>query len=164
MNENYTFFWSGIFSQWYPSDFIIHNIKFNCAEQWMMYSKAILFGDHETAAKILATRNPKEQKDLGRQVKNFNPVIWDNIAQVLVYQGNMAKFTQNPKLLEFLMDTGDNTLVEASPYDKIWGIGLGEEKAKITPPDQWLGKNWLGIALTTVKNDLKKIENGVLAI
>ncbi|RWZ87234.1 MAG: NADAR family protein [Hydrotalea sp. AMD] len=159
MNENYTFFWSGIFSQWYPSQFTINGITFSCAEQWMMYSKAKLFGDEETAQQILETINPKKQKELGRQVKNFDPIIWNNIARILVYQGNYAKFSQNAVLFEQLMNTDDTTLVEASPYDQVWGIGLGEEQAKITPPNLWRGKNWLGEVLTKLKNDLRSISN-----
>lgn len=155
MYNNYTFFWSGPFSQWYPSIFTIKGIKFNCAEQFMMYSKAQLFGDTTTANEILATVSPKDQKALGRQVSNFDPVIWDNIAPTLVYLGNLAKFTQDPKLHAVLMATGDTQLVEASPYDAIWGIGLDEVAAKSVDPKDWPGTNWLGIAITQVREDLR---------
>ena len=155
VNEEYEFFWSGPFSQWYGSRFVIDGIPFVTAEQWMMFGKAKLFGDDDIAAKILLTTNPKEQKAIGRQVKNFNAKIWDDYAKTIVYEGNYAKFTQNPKLLVILMDTKYKILVEASPYDKIWGIGMGEEQAKITPANKWLGTNWLGEVLTQLRNDLK---------
>ncbi len=155
MYDNYTFFWSGPFSQWYKSSFVINGVKFNCAEQFMMYSKATLFGDTDTAAKIMQTSNPKEQKDLGRQVSNYVDPIWNNIAGVLVYQGNMAKFTQDLELHEILLATGDTLLVEASSLDAIWGIGLDEVAARSISPDEWPGKNWLGKAITQVRKDLE---------
>jgi len=153
--DNYTFFWSGPFSQWYKSSFVINGVKFNCAEQFMMYSKAMLFGDTQTADKIMRTSNPKEQKKLGRQVENFNSIIWDNIAKLLVYQGNMAKFTQDMILHEILLATGNTLLVEASPLDAIWGIGLDEVAAKSMSPAEWPGSNFLGEAITQVREDLK---------
>jgi ribA/ribD-fused uncharacterized protein len=154
-NEKYEFFWSGPFSQWYSSKFTVNGITFATAEQFMMYSKAMLFNDQEIANKILLATNPKQQKALGRQVKNFNADRWSNVAKEIVYEGNYAKFTQDPKLLVILMATGDKELVEASPFDKIWGIGLDEAKAKVTPVDQWPGSNWLGEVLTELRNDLR---------
>ena len=162
MNNKYTFFWSGPHSQWYPSEFIVNGQKFNCCEQFMMYMKARLFGDDYIAEKILDVNSPKEQKALGRQVQNFNKTIWDNIAILLVYQGNWAKYTQNPKLLETLLATGDTLLVEASPYDAIWGIGLDEIAAKETPAEQWPGTNWLGEVITQVRDDYLAITNLVV--
>ena len=153
--NNYTFFWAGPFSQWYPSKFIVEGQEFTCAEQFMMYSKAMLFGDIDAANKILHSTNPKEQKQLGRSVRNFNVDRWDAVAQSVVYTGNMEKFTQNPKLLEQLLATGETVLVEASPYDKIWGIGLTEAVAKVTPVEQWRGTNYLGKVLTRVRDDIK---------
>lgn len=154
-NNEYTFFWSGPFSQWHPSKFVIDGIQFTHAEQYMMYKKAMLFSDTETADKILKAKHPKEQKALGRQVKNFSSQEWEKNCKKFVYDGNYAKFTQNSDLMKKLMDTGDSLLVEASPYDKIWGIGLNEEDAKITPEEQWPGKNWLGEVLTNLRHDLK---------
>ena len=151
----YTFFWNGPFSQWHLSDFVVNGKKFNCAEQFMMYSKATLFGDTTTAAKIMATKSPKEQKELGRQVANFYAPIWNNIAKQLVYMGNLAKFTQSITLLETLHATRDTLLVEASPYDAIWGIGLDEVTAKDLPKEEWPGTNWLGEVLTQVRLDLE---------
>ena len=156
MNENYKFFWNGEFSQWYPSKFKdTEGRTFVTAEQYMMYYKAVTFGDTEIAKLIMETDSPMRQKALGRQVRNFDVGLWNAVAKDIVYQGNQYKFTQNSVLLDVLMSTGDKTLVEASPYDKIWGIGLNEEEAKVTPPEQWLGTNWLGEVLTKLRNDLK---------
>lgn len=154
MNEQYEFFWSGPFSQWYPSMFMIDDKTFSCAEQYMMYNKAILFNDTATAKKIMNTINPKEQKKLGRQVKDFDVKVWNNVAKDVVYQGNRAKFLQNSKLYAILMDTGMRLLVEASPYDAVWGIGLSAVAARVTPADEWPGTNWLGEVLTKVRDDL----------
>lgn len=156
MNENYHFFWNGPFSQWYPSKFKDDSgRKFITAEQYMMYHKAMVFSDIEIAEKIMKAGTPKEQKALGRQVKNFNTDTWNAVAKTIVYQGNKYKFTQNEHLLAELMSTADKLLVEASPYDRIWGIGLDELSAAITPPEQWQGTNWLGEVLTQLKNDLR---------
>lgn len=150
----YTYFWSGPFSQWHNSEFTIDGIKFCRAEQFMMWCKAKLFEDEEIAEKILKTRDAKVQKALGRKVKNFDAELWDTASWIVVYKGNFAKFTQNPKLLAALMDTAGTTLVEASPYDKIWGIGLNEAAARRTPPDQWPGDNRLGRVLTQLRDDM----------
>ena len=98
-NEKYVFFWGGPFSNWFKADFVIGGIKFNCTEQYMMYNKAMLFKDSETADEILACKNPRDHKALGRKVKNFNVDVWNKNAKRIVYDGNRAKFTQNPDLL-----------------------------------------------------------------
>lgn len=157
MNDKYTFFWRGPFSQWHPSKFEVPGFeeKFMCAEQYMMWSKAILFGDENTAELILNTNSPKAHQILGRQVKNFDLDKWNANARGIVFSGNYWKFMQNPDLLEILLKTGNTTLVEASPIDKIWGIGLDEETAKVTPSNQWKGTNWLGLTLTEVREYIK---------
>jgi ribA/ribD-fused uncharacterized protein len=152
--DNFTFFWSGPFSQWEPSFFTIGGIRYNCAEQYMMAAKAELFNDIVILSQIMKSNSPKEQKALGRQVSGFNETAWNKVARFFVYQGNYAKFTQNPDLLVQLFDTGETLLVEASPYDKVWGIGLTAEQAAITPYIEWPGKNWLGEMLTKVRNNL----------
>lgn len=157
MNDEYVFFWNGPFSQWYNSPFIANSKHFVTAEQYMMYHKALLFDDYDIADKILRTSNPKDQKALGRQVKNFDKDIWDWQARTVVYTGNYCKFTQNAKLKDILMATGNKTLVEASPYDKIWGIGLGEVDARKTPASDWPGTNWLGLELTRLRNNLREM-------
>lgn len=152
----YTYFWSGYFSQWYPSEFTIDGIKFCTAEQYMMYRKATLFGDTAIAEQVLATKNPKEQKALGRKVANFDADTWNAAAKDIVFVGNYAKFTQNKHLLLDLLATGDTLFVEASPYDAIWGIGITEDVARKTPPDEWPGTNWLGEVLTKVRNTIQE--------
>jgi hypothetical protein len=157
MLTEYNFFWSGPFSQWSKAQFTDDDgISYNCAEQYMMYKKAIFFEDYDIAEQILKEKNPRNQKSLGRKVKNFNKIKWDEIAKDVVFQGNVYKFSQNKKHYESLMKT-KGTLVEASPYDRVWGIGLSENVAKYTPPDKWPGLNWLGITLTEVREYLSKL-------
>lgn len=154
MNDKYVFFHNGPFSQWYPSKFVIDKIKYTCAEQYMMYKKALLFNDLQTANAILKTNQPKQQKALGRKVKNFNEQKWNNEAKNIVYNGNKAKFTQNKDLNKLLQETLGLILVEASPTDRIWGIGLGKDDPNRFDETKWLGKNWLGYTLTKVRIDL----------
>lgn len=158
MSEQFTFFWKteSPFSQWHPSEFTINEIKYCCAEQYMMACKAKLFNDLDALNKIMATDDPRKQKKLGRQVNNFNAEMWEQNCKSVVYDGNKAKFTQNPKLLEALLATGDTTLVEASPYDKTWGIGLSENDPLAHSRDTWQGTNWLGEILTKLRNDLRQ--------
>ena len=150
----YVFFLRGTFSNWAPSKFTLGGSQFTQNEQFMMHSKALLFNAPETAEKILATGNPKEQKALGRQVPDFNKDTWNKHARDLVYAGAWAKFEQNPKLKEELLTTSGKTLVEAASYDPVWGIGLNEVQAKGTIPAQWKGTNWLGGVLTQLREDL----------
>ncbi len=152
--NNYEFFWSGPFSQWYPSVFHCDGVKFYTAEQYMMVHKAILFKDLKMINKILKTKNPREQKALGRKVANFDANKWNNKAKEIVERGNYCKFSQNKDLKKILLDTYPKILVEASPYDKIWGIGLNEDDALRTKPENWPGTNWLGIVLTKVRNNI----------
>lgn len=152
--EKFTFFWSGPFSQWYPAEFVVNGKKFTCAEQFMMYKKAEFFGDEETAEKIMSTSDPKIQKALGRKVRGFNVDAWNENAKAFVYMGNYNKFTQNSNLLKKLFDTKGTTLVEASPYDTIWGIGLTEDNPSALDRKKWRGTNWLGEILTSLREDL----------
>ncbi len=158
--EKFTFFWrtNSPFSQWHPCKFVIDEIKFNSAEQYMMFKKALLFKDDEIAEKILASSQAPEQKALGRQVKGFDKTIWESECKNIVYDANYAKFTQNPKLKEKLLETEGTTIVEASPYDCIWGIGLGEEDPEHFDRSKWKGKNWLGEILTQVRDDIMRLE------
>ena len=144
------------FSQWYPSDFTSkEGVTFNCCEQFMMYSKAMLFGDTETAQKILKAETPREQKELGRGVKNFDKEVWEQHARDIVYEGNYYKFTQNPALWRALSDTGNKRLVEAADYDQVWGIGLRADDPDAQDPAKWKGANWLGDTLTSLRDDLE---------
>jgi ribA/ribD-fused uncharacterized protein len=122
----------------------------------MMHQKALFFGDKDTAKKIMETTSPKAQKALGRQVTPFDAGKWDGVARDVVLRGNLAKFRQNPDLLAKLLETKGTSLVEASPYDKIWGIGLKEDSPKAQNRETWNGKNWLGQVLDAARDLLEK--------
>jgi ribA/ribD-fused uncharacterized protein len=160
MNNDCLFFWGGIYSQWYKSeirdDMMFPGISFNCNEQYMMYSKAMLFKDEEVANKILSKSNPRDQKALGRTVKNFDQKIWNKKKMTIVVRANYLKFTQNNDLYEQMIRDKDKFLVEASPEDSIWGIGLSEKDAKITPRKEWPGENLLGKAIMEARNIIIK--------
>ena len=154
--SEYTFFFTEAnpFSQWYPCAFTVEGNTFNCAEQFMMHGKALLFGDTETATKILAAAHPRQHKALGRKVTPFDDAVWKRERMTIVRAGSRAKFTQNPELLAKLLATAGTLLVEASPYDKIWGIGLGATDPRAKDPAQWKGQNLLGKILTELREQL----------
>lgn len=152
----YTFFFTEAspFSQWYRCRFEAGGHAFNCAEQYMMHGKALLFDDAEVAAKILKADHPRQHKALGRKVKRFDDKVWKRERETIVMAGNRAKFTQNPELLELLLETAGTTLVEASPYDRIWGIGLAATDPRAQDSAQWRGQNLLGKILTALRDEL----------
>lgn len=151
----FEFFFAGPFSQWYFADFVVDGIKYCTAEQYMMAGKARLFKDEQTLAKILLSRYPRDQKQLGREVKNFKVDVWNAHARDIVYEGNWAKFTQNPGLRDILLKTEDRLLVEGSPTDQVWGVGLSCSDGNIQNPKNWKGTNWLGEVLTRVRDDIR---------
>jgi hypothetical protein len=151
-DKKYKFFWSGIFSNWELSTFTVDGITFNCGEQYMMFYKAFLFLNSDIAAKILESTNPKEQKSLGRQVKNFDEKLWSENRVHIMTKGLREKFLQNPKMLSYLRKYKGYEIVEASPYDRIWGIGYHEHDA-VENFDNW-GTNLLGKILTELANEL----------
>jgi ribA/ribD-fused uncharacterized protein len=155
--KNHVFFWNGIYSQWHKAPMTIDGVQYNCCEQYMMHQKALTFGDLKIAEEVLQTSNPKDQKGLGRQIKSFNKDKWDSVCLGIVYKGNLEKFRQNPDLLAELLSTGDRLLVEASPFDKIWGIGMAEEDPGVDDPANWKGLNLLGWSITLVKQQLKNL-------
>jgi len=155
-DENFTFFWGGPFSQWHICPFLIEGIQYNCSEQYMMAQKALLFKDEVSHKKIMFSLNPSSQKKYGRKVKNFDVDIWNTYAKDIVYKANYAKFTQNDYLKENLILTAGSVLVEASPYDKIWGIGLSANDPEAKNRSTWQGTNWLGEILTKVREDILK--------
>lgn len=159
--EKYEYFWQkhSVFSQWYPCTFVVGDKTYNCAEQYMMHQKAEIMGDEDSAEIIMALNNPKEIKRQGRHVKNFNQDTWESCCEAIVERGNIAKFSQNEELKQNLLLTYPKTLVEASPYDQIWGIGLSEDDPKAWNKLTWRGKNLLGEILTTVRDKLLK--NGI---
>lgn len=155
---DFEFFWgtSHPFSQWHPAEFVIDGITFNCAEQYMMYRKAKLFCDEEIAEQILQAKKPSVQKELGRLVQNFDAAEWKQNRERIVYEGNFYKFTQNENLRKFMMDTADKMIVEASPVDKVWGIGMAESNPDARNPEKWNGENLLGKILMELRADLGK--------
>lgn len=154
--STYTFFFTEAspFSQWYRCRFEADGNEFNCAEQYMMFGKAALFGDAEVGAQILAADHPRQHKALGRKVGNFDDKVWRRERETIVMAGSRAKFTQNPELLRLLLATAGTTLVEASPYDRIWGIGLAVGDPRAQDPTQWRGQNLLGHILTRLRDEL----------
>lgn len=149
---HYRFFWKatpgdGCFSQWWPGEFSVDGVTYANAEQWMMAGKARLFGDDETLAEILATGDPAAIKHLGKKVRGFDEDTWKRRRLDLVTEGNVAKFSQDAALRAHLLGTGDAVLVEASPLDRIWGIGLAEDSPDARDPRRWRGLNLLGFAL-----------------
>lgn len=158
ITDKQVFFYGGFLSQWYPSNFIIDGVNYVTAEQYMMAKKALVFNDLENHKLIMGTNDPKKQKEYGRKVKNFNKAVWDGICRQIVYEANLAKFTQNTHLKQLLLSTGDKELVEASPFDTIWGIGLAANDKLCLDRTKWRGTNWLGIEIMKVRNKIK--ENG----
>lgn len=142
------------FSQWWESGFVVDNVNYKTAEHYMMAEKARLFKDEETLKEILEVVHPHDVKKLGRKVKGFNPDIWNEHKYRIVYEGNLAKFSQNKELASFLLHTNDRIIVEASPLDKIWGIGMAENEENVENPNLWKGENLLGFALMEVRNQL----------
>ena len=164
-NNGYANLHKGCLSQWQKCSFEIDGVSYSSAEQYMMAEKARTFGDDETLEKILSAKLPGKIKALGREVKGFDGKKWDSIKFKVVVRGNMAKFSQNRELLSFLLGTGDATLVEASPKDSIWGVGLKEGDRDILDPDKWKGENLLGKALMEVRSNLAdtKEAKGIMA-
>ena len=184
VNEKYTFFWEtkSPFSQWYKSNFTattllvegisygneVYKVKrqailgdfpfevqeYSSAEQFMMYHKAMIFLDRETAKKIMSTNNVRTIKELGRQVKDFDLETWEYFRSKIVYEGNKAKFSQNEDLKNILLNTKDTTLVEAAYNDNIWGIGLSKDDVKSKKRSTWKGKNLLGEILTIIREEI----------
>ncbi len=154
MAERFTFFWNGPFSQWHKSRFELDGRVYNTAEQYMMSEKARLFGDEEARERIMATSDPRKQKAIGREIKGFDTALWQAQARDIVYRGNRAKFTADPALLDTLLATEGTTIVEASPLDTIWGIGLAEDDPAALDRATWRGTNWLGEVLTRLRDDL----------
>jgi ribA/ribD-fused uncharacterized protein len=157
----YVFFWghqkktgdvtASCFSQWYGAPFVVHGQPYPTAEHFMMAEKAALFGDTATRARVLEAASPGAAKALGREVRGFNEAVWVENRFSIVVRANAAKFGQNPALQRFLQQTGSRILVEASPVDRIWGIGVAQDDDKAKNPNLWRGLNLLGFALMKVR-------------
>lgn len=161
----YLFFWGhtppadgsinqSCFSQWWSSGFVIDGHKYRCTEQYMMAEKARLFGDDEMLEAIMNAKHPKQMKAFGRAVKRFDNDIWNRECYDIVKRGNLAKFSQNEELSAFIKGTKQRILVEASPVDRIWGIGMAKDHPDVENPMKWRGSNLLGFALTEVRDQL----------
>ncbi len=141
-------------SQWYPSPFEVDGIHYATAEHYMMAEKARLFEDVNAVHQILQAGHPGEAKKLGRSVQGFEDARWKQTRFGIVVRGNVAKFSQHPDLAAYLQATGDRILVEASPRDAVWGIGLAADNPKASNPNLWKGLNLLGFALMEVRSAL----------
>jgi len=167
-DPHFIFFWShqprrdgkigkSCLSQWWPSPFEVGGITYPTAEHYMMAGKASLFGDEETLEKILMIPDPRIAKRLGRSVRGFDEDLWQAHRRDIVLRGSEAKFSQNPELLTFLLNTGTCILVEASPFDRIWGIGLNESDPRTLDPTQWCGQSLFGFVLMEVRSRLRNV-------
>jgi ribA/ribD-fused uncharacterized protein len=154
----YLFFWGhtpepdgsigkGCLSQWWPAAFDVDGHTFASAEHYMMWRKAELFADHEVAAQVLDAPHPHRAKALGREVRGFDQAVWESARFDIVVAGSVAKFSQHQDLKTYLCGTGNRVLVEASPLDRVWGIGLAVTDPRAQDPEQWCGLNLLGYAL-----------------
>lgn len=152
---DFEFFWKGPLSQWAKQGFTVDGVHYKTAEHWMMAEKARIFGDQETREKIINSVHPRAAKALGREVKNFNEEKWVNVRYGVVYAGNEHKFTQSDEYKAVLLGTENRILVEASPEDRIWGIGLAEDHPDAQDPMKWKGLNVLGFVLTDLRNNLR---------
>jgi ribA/ribD-fused uncharacterized protein len=162
VTPGYTFFYGSNepFSNWFPARFeeadeVTGSVSFPTSEHHMMYCKAQHFGDTRMAEKIRSAAEPRRAKQLGRQVQGFVAGEWSRVARAYVYRGCRLKFTQNPQIQAALLATGDTQLVEASPTDTLWGVGLSERDERIMDPRAWRGTNWLGEVLTVLRDDLR---------
>lgn len=142
-------------SQWYPAPFVVAGVRYATAEHWMMAAKARCF-DPAAVSAILTAPDPAAAKALGRAVRQFDAEVWQRVRFEVVVQGNLAKFSQNPALRDFLLNTGEKILVEASPHDRIWGVGLDEHAPEAHDPARWRGLNLLGFALMQVRSQLQQ--------
>lgn len=141
-------------SNWYPSPFTVEKKNFSSMEQFMMYRKAICFGDEAVATKILSTDDASQIKALGRQVKNYDEHIWNGIRQIVVYGGLLAKFSQNEDLKDRLKSTGEAILAECAVKDLIWSVGLSMKDPNRFDKTKWKGQNLLGYTLMMVRECL----------
>lgn len=170
--KEYIFFWGHkgtpdridqtCFSQWYPSTFVVDGDTYVTAEQFMMAEKARLFGDADVRRQIMEADTPRQAKGLGRRVRGFKDEVWRLHKTDIVVAGNIAKFKQNGDMLDVLLSTGTSVLVEASPTDRIWGIGMRENHPHARRPDKWHGQNLLGFSLMRVRDVIVNERSGTV--
>lgn len=169
VSADHVFFLNGPFSQWHNSKFAAElptgeplRMSFHCGEQYMMACKAVLMHDYSVLEMIMSVQQtsnwhtaPKAIKELGRKISNWNQQLWDDNCEEIVYQGNLARFRDNPILRNFMFAFGDRTFVEGAHYDPVWGVGLAWDDPKIIHPGNWRGANKLGKALNRVRDTLR---------
>ncbi|CAL9591587.1 hypothetical protein SUDANB2_05234 [Streptomyces sp. enrichment culture] len=142
-------------SQWWPSPFTVDGVRYATAEHWMMAGKARLFEDAAAERAVLAAGHPAEAKKAGRLVRGFDEEVWARERFRIVVEGSVHKFAAHPELQGFLLGTGDRVLVEASPVDRVWGIGLAADDEAVMDPERWRGPNLLGFALMAARERLR---------
>lgn len=153
--STHIYFWGTYLSNWHKCVFKDDKYTYHTSESYLMTQKALLFGDADSANKIINSSDPKKQKELGRLVKGFNEKVWNQNKFEIMVKGLFLKFNQNKDLKNKLLGTGNKVLVEGSPYDKIWGVGLKWDDPKILDEKNWKGENLLGKALMEVRNQIK---------
>jgi ribA/ribD-fused uncharacterized protein len=158
-NDDYVFFWGGPFSNWYESKYELtvdeDTIEFNCSEQQYMAAKALCFNDAESYNKIMESDDPRVQKAIGQKVKNYDDSVWAAARYDAMLLSVYLKFSQNKDLQKILLDTGNKILCEASPFDIVWGIGMGADHPDILDQSKWKGQNLLGEALMEIRELIK---------
>lgn len=170
--DKFLFFWGhqpskdgsitkSCFSQWWESAFTVEGVEYKTAEHWMMAKKAELFEDFEVLQKIIEAKSPGAAKRLGREVRNYVDSVWLEHRFEIVKVGNKHKFSQNEDLKTFLLNTKNRVLVEASPVDSIWGIGMASDDKDALYPYKWKGLNLLGFALMEVRDELKNLTENI---
>ncbi len=164
MSDDFLFFWGHTpgpgtgpwcLSQWWPAPFTVDGREYATAEHWMMWHKAVLFGDERVAEAVLAAPKPARAKALGRQVQGFTREKWERERFAIVVAGSVAKFAAHDDLRAYLLGTGDRVLVEASPNDAVWGIGIAASHPDAPHPERWPGTNLLGLALMEARAQLR---------
>jgi ribA/ribD-fused uncharacterized protein len=158
LDTEFVFFWGGPYSQWAHSPFVWDGKEFPTAEHFMMYHKCLTFEDHARAEQVLKYPGPDQVKAIGRQIENYDDDTWAAVRFNVVTYGNILKFSQNPKFYDVLRRDymeGDKILVEASPEDRVWGIGKHETDEGLDNIDNWNGQNLLGYAIMEAGERLK---------
>jgi len=148
-------FYGGFLSNWYSTRFVVRGHSFNCSEQYFMWRKALVFHDEQTAQKILSAVDPGQQKRLGRAVANYKDQKWKQKSRGEMYEANFHKYQQNDYICTSLLATDDDILVEASPVDRVWGVGLSEDDDRVFDRSQWQGSNWLGEVLMKLRGNIR---------
>ena len=168
VKQQYNMFWGhqpskdgsitkSCFSQWWMAEFYYPEETYCCMEQFMMAMKAEVFGDEEIKKQIMNASSQKQIKELGRKVRNFDEKVWNEVKYAIVLNGNYFKFTQNEELRKFLLETEDAILVEASPFDAVWGIHMSQNDKDASNPLKWQGSNLLGFALMEVRDEIRRV-------